>query len=196
MAQAKFSLLQQIETEFEPVQTAHHGNWSWQKASDVAFAKALRTAPIVANEIHATAVALPIFFERSINGVMPVALLKTGHENANAITQDNRWAAAYVPASLRLYPFAPAPNAVSRPTVVHTTGSRCFDRPTGARFFDPTGQETPEFAKIRALIETYSGQWEQTQSICGSLAEHALLTEATTLPAWSDFDLGAVDVAC
>ena len=93
-----------------PVNHARHGEWSVEVGGDYGFSRNLNSVPIMAVEFARAASEYPIVFAGTDETVMPVVIVgMRGNENLY-VSEQGKWQGRYIPAFIRLYPFAIASN--------------------------------------------------------------------------------------
>jgi len=107
----------------------------------------------------------------------PVAVLGLKRGENLFLNDDGSWAASYVPATLRSYPFA----------LVHTDDSNyivCFDKAwsgfserEGERLFDDAGEATEFMKGVQGFLEQLDAEMQRTRDFCRRLVELELLQE-------------------
>ena len=182
------SLAQSISSHYETVSVDRHQTWSWAGFTDFAFARPCLTAPIVLAELHQVASTLPIVFEDSPGGLLPVALLQMGHDGPHVVTEAGEWAAFYTPASLRLHPFA-----CGLPGTAHDTqilldphSATLSQTPKHQRLFDVTGTPTAAWQAVLAHLEIYQRQLKITAVAAQSLTKAGMLAPARKFAMFDD----------
>ena len=115
--------------------------------------------------------------------VAPIAVFGLS-QNQNLCVDDNGWRVRYVPAVLRLYPFALARVADNEMVV-------CFDESwvgfgsQGEALFDGAGEPTEFTKKVQQQLETFEAEVERTRLAGAVLVEKGLLRDMrfdATLP--------------
>src|SRR5215208_5797774 len=83
-----------------------HGGKRLRKVTGYAFASSQIMVPLVAPEISRAATALPVAFVRADTGYQPVGILGAAPGRNLFVGPGGQWLADYVPAALRIGPFA------------------------------------------------------------------------------------------
>jgi hypothetical protein len=124
----------------------------------------------------------PIVFVRAGTGpngapeVAPVAVFGLSAEE-NLFLDGPRWRGHYVPAVLRLYPFAIGRIDAQSFAICIDTAWPGLSTSEGTPLFDDKGELT-DFAKgILAQMETYEGEVQRTRQVCEQLMAHGLLRD-------------------
>ena len=110
-----------------PLTVERHGLRRWHRYADFGFARHRRAVPLVLDEVEAVAASLPVVFgppaaaglpddprtpavppaDGPPPGLIPLALLASDPAGASPfVSDDGRWLTLYVPALLRVHPFA------------------------------------------------------------------------------------------
>jgi hypothetical protein len=91
--------------KFVPINKEHHLTSKCRRLADHRFAAREATVPIVAQEIVRAVPAMPIVFTEE-NGKFTLSALLSVTPGQNLfVAPDGRWLGAYVPSSIRTYPF-------------------------------------------------------------------------------------------
>lgn len=108
--------------------------------------------------------------------VAPMAVLGlTAGENLYA--DGLRWNAGYIPALLRLYPFALARVAEDRYAVCIDRAWAGFSETEGDPLFDQQGQPSAHVQEVQKLLEQMEMETQRTRAVCTRLLELDLLHE-------------------
>jgi hypothetical protein len=87
------------------VSRERHGAKRWQNVKNFAFAAGESVAPIVAAELQAVTLSMPMgFIEQSGRYVLVAVMSVIGGRNL-FVGKDNQWLGKYIPAVFRAYPF-------------------------------------------------------------------------------------------
>ena len=89
-----------------PLSRERHSGLGWRRFSDYGFARSVAVAPLSAAEVTKAALALPVALVKNSNDQWQVvAVLGLEPQQNLFIGADGKWLGAYVPATLRSYPF-------------------------------------------------------------------------------------------
>jgi len=97
-------LFQQLET----MSASRHGRLCLRKVADYRFAGAISQVPLMFNEMREASRHFPIVFPAA-SPQRPVAILGDSDGINRFVDESGRWTAGYLPAFIRKYPFALAP---------------------------------------------------------------------------------------
>lgn len=180
------ALAARINVTFAAVDPALHATASWVKADDFRFATRLSFVPILLEEMFPVAGSLPIVFAGAEDGELALAVVSPGSTTkVRAVLDDGRWVAGYVPAILRLHPFACSLGEDNG--VVFDPQSPCIDRaPRGTRFFDVTGAATPAFERVTDAVAKYRAGLERTKRAVSLLRRAGVMKPARALNCFDD----------
>lgn len=174
-----------IYEELTPVSSERHRDWSVKASGDLSFARNVNSVPLTAVEFREAAVAFPIVFAESGDGVVPVALFGMRPEENLFVEEDGSWNAPYVPAFLRRYPFvfvsSPAQEAESQRLTlcIDESYAGCNQEGLGERIFDAEGERTGYLGQVLGFQQDYQAQAQRTQAFCARLQELDLLEPMT-----------------
>jgi hypothetical protein len=107
--------------------------------------------------------------------VAPVAVLGLTQGENLMLAEDGSWAARYVPALLRGYPFGLARSDGQNYVVVIDEKAEALSASEGEPLFDATGQATPMLEERRKFIEQLEAEAQRTRLLGRSLLELDLL---------------------
>jgi hypothetical protein len=166
-----------------PVSQALFGQARWRRPPDLRHAQGLRHVPLDLAEAEAAAAHLPILFHATAD--RPVALLRSTQAGPDVVLDTHgRWRLGYVPACLRLYPFAVMPQAgavhtaaMGAPAVLaFDTASRLItDDPQDPAFFQPDGSPAPALAAVMAAARAMAGAAMASRAALAALRAADLL---------------------
>lgn len=116
--------------------------------------------------------------------VAPIAVfgLQAGQ---NLCVEGEAWRVRYVPAILRVYPFAMARAAVDQLVLCIDESWRGFGQEKGDALFDEQGEPSAFTRQVQQQLEVYEQDVERTRQVCNMLAEKGLLRDMrfdATLP--------------
>jgi hypothetical protein len=90
---------------FIPLNKEQHATSKWRRFANYSFAAGEGAAPIVASEIAKAAPALPLVFIEQGSKFELSALLSVAPGRNMCVAPDGRWLSAFIPSSIRSYPF-------------------------------------------------------------------------------------------
>lgn len=88
-----------------PLSKERHAKCSVEVGAEYAYTRKLNSLPLLATEFIQTAREFPIVFRVADNAIQPVVILGMKAEENFFLKESGEWAADYVPAFLRRYPF-------------------------------------------------------------------------------------------
>jgi hypothetical protein len=160
-----------------PVSAARHRDASVEVGADYAFARNVNSVPLMAVEFPHAAAEYAIVFAGAPDAVMPAVILGVrGNENLY-LTPANGWAAKYVPAFVRRYPF------VFSTTDEGKSFMLCVDEAfpgfnraqRGQRLIGDDGKATPYVENVLRFLQEYQAQFNRTRAFCRKVQELDLL---------------------
>lgn len=174
MAKKKTAL---IYDRIQPVTVARYARHSVDVGRDFRFAAGLDSVPALAEEFPSLARICPIVFAGPAEAPQPNALLgmKKGHNIF--IGPNGGWAAPYIPAFLRRYPFISAPTKEDGEKVLgiddafaglNTAGK-------GHALFAADGSETKFLRDVTTFVANFDAGLEATRAFVGRLVARNLL---------------------
>jgi hypothetical protein len=160
-----------------PVSSGRHGKCSVEAGKDYGFSKKVNSVPLTAVEFPEAAGEYAIVFAASGDEVVPVVVLGARQNENLFVDADNGWAAKYIPAFVRRYPF------VFSSSDDNQTFTLCVDEAypglnylgKGRALFDEEGKATPCVDNVLKFLQEYRAQFLRTQAFCRKLKELELL---------------------
>jgi hypothetical protein len=145
-------------------------------------------ALLQAHEFTAAALYYPIAFikDSSTGQFISVTLLGL-QPDENLFYSDEQWDAAYIPRSLRGYPFLIAPETKSLCVDVN---SGLVNEVEGEKLFNEDSTETEYLKGIKELLSTFTSQTPETRAFIDFLSIKNLLTSLTLTIQDNDRDGG------
>lgn len=159
-----------------PVSRARHGDAHVEVGGDYAFTGEVNSVPLMAVEFPQAASEYAIVFAGPEGELMPAVILGIrGNENLFVSDNDTGWAAKYIPAFVRRYPF-----------VFSRTDDRfvlCVDEDypglnregRGQPLFAEDGKPSPYVENVLKFLQEYQNQFLRTQAFCNKIRELDLL---------------------
>jgi hypothetical protein len=157
---------------------ARHKQLRVRPSTNFTFARKANSVYLAGVEFNEVMKEYAIVFTRSATGrVVPVAMLGLrSHENL-FIDEEERWAAAYVPAFVRRYPFVLAQLAGEQLGVCIDEAYEGFNTTEGEALFDDKGANTPFLVNAVQFLENYQREFARTEVFCQRLEQFGLLRE-------------------
>ncbi len=148
-------------------------------STSFAFARRAHSLFLAGVEFTESCKEYPIVFTKGADGkLVPVAMLGFREGENLFVGQDGKWAASYVPAFVRRYPFVLAQlgSAQQMGVCVDEAFSGLNDR-AGEALFDDQGQNTPFLQNALDFLNRYQVEYAHTEAFCQRLERLGLLTE-------------------
>lgn len=153
-----------------------HGARRWRRYANYAFAAGDALSPLVVQELPKAMPALPVGFLAADGGAfMPVAVqgLKPGKNLF--VARDGRWAAGYVPAAYRCYPFLLANTDDGKQVLSIDEDSGLLSDTEGELFFGEDGQPSNAIGDVLKFLNQVAASRQGTRRICAALQKHDLI---------------------
>lgn len=146
------------------------------QAADSRFASSNQAVPLVAGEFPEACLEYPIVFHQGDDDQW-LALALTGLKtNTNAfVDAKGRWAARYVPASVRQYPFILAESGQDQLSLAIDMAAPHLGK-KGEALFDAQGEPTAFVHKLMPMLLDFHSQAKFTHALAQQLDEAGLLT--------------------
>lgn len=142
-----------------------------------AFARDVRSIPVVINEFRSLQRYCPIVFSEDETPV-PLAVLGVVENRNLFVDEDGRWAVpGYIPAYLRCYPLTLANAAEDRYALVFDRAADMVSEQPDVPFFDASGELSPPLQQRLELCQNYFAERQRTASLCARLEELELLVQ-------------------
>lgn len=160
-----------------PVSAARHGKHSIEVSGSYAFSAGVNAVPVMAVEILRAAAEYAVVFTAVGDDVMPAVVLGVKGDQNLYLGPDGKWAAKYVPAFLRRYPFVFSASADQQ------TLTLCVDEAypglntegRGQRLFGDDGKPSPYVEQVLTFLKEYQAHFVRTQVFGRHLKESGLL---------------------
>ena len=174
MAKTKPAL---IYENIQPVTAARYARHSVDIGRDFRFAAGLESVPALAEEFRSLARICPIVFAGPAEAPLPNALLGMKRGQNVFIGPNGGWAAPYIPAFLRRYPFISAPTKQAGEKVLgiddafaglNTAGK-------GHALFDADGSESKFLRDVGTFVANFDAGLAATRAFVGRLLARNLL---------------------
>lgn len=142
------------------------------------FAADAQVVPVLLSEFADVALEYPIVFVKAADASW-LALALTGLEPGSNVFVDpeGNWAANYVPASIRRYPFVLAGGEDGSLTVA-VDMALASDEDSALPLFDDAGNPSPVLQNAIGFLQSFQGQSQQTSALISRFEDLELLTEA------------------
>ena len=160
-----------------PVSAARHRDACVEVGTDYAFTRSINSVPLMAVEFPHAAAEYAIVFAGAEDAVMPAVILGVrGNENLY-LTPQNGWAAKYVPAFVRRYPFIFSTLDDGKTFVLCVDEAfPGFNRDKrGQRLIGDDNKATPYVENVLKFLQEYQAQFNRTRQFCRKVKELELL---------------------
>ncbi len=163
-----------------PVSPQRHGNWCVEPGTEhFGFARLANSVPLAAVEIGHAAREYTVVFAAAGENVIPVVILSIKENENLYLTDEGGWAAKYIPAFVRRYPFVFSQNED------HTQFTLCLDEDwdgfnqegRGQRLFDDQGERTEYLNRLLEFLKDFQRDMERTKLFCQKLKDLELLED-------------------
>jgi hypothetical protein len=160
-----------------PISASRHGAHSIAPAPDFSFSADINAVPLMGVEFLQAAAEYAIVFTKAGDDVMPVVVLGVrGNENLY-LSSEKKWAADYIPAFIRRYPFVFSSSADGK------TLTLCVDEShpgvnsegRGERLFGADAKPTPYVERVLKFLQQYQAHFERTRAFCKRVQDLGLL---------------------
>lgn len=161
-----------------PLDTTKHRDMLFTPVRDYSFAAASNAFPLAGTEFPEASKFFPIAFVKDDQGGMvPYAIVGLQNDQNLFVDKEGRWAASYIPAFVRRYPFVPSNTPDGRFHICFDETYSGFHQEGGEALFIDDNVPAPEFQNILNLLQDYHVKMEATLDFCRRLSENNLLTE-------------------
>ena len=160
-----------------PVSLARHAETCIEPSTDYAFSADINAVPLMAVEFLRAEAEYAIVFTQAGSDVLPAAVLGVRSDQNLYLTPDQRWAAKYVPAFIRRYPFVFSRSEDGQTlTLCIDEGQRGVNREgRGERLFGSDGKPTPYVERVLKFLQDYQAHFERTRQFGRRISEMGLL---------------------
>lgn len=156
-----------------------HAKWSVEVGQDFGYTKNLNALPMLVAEFIPVGREYPIVFSKTNDTVQPLLLLGMRDGENLYLKDSHQWAAEYIPAFLRRYPFIFARSEDGK------TFTLCIDeafegfnqKEKGQRLFTDDGQPTPYVNNVLQFLQDFQNENARTQAFCKKLDEFDLFEQ-------------------
>jgi len=160
-----------------PVTKERHGDLAIAFTGNYGFARHTNSLPLMAIEIPAAAQEYAIVFAGEGEQLLPTVVLGLEPEENAYVGPKGRWAAKYVPAFVRRYPFvfSSLNEGKSLALCVDEAFSGCNREGRGQRLFTDAGERTEYLENMLKFLKEFQRSHKRTQAFCQQLVELDLL---------------------
>lgn len=158
------------------VSAATHNGVSVRERNGFLFARRFNATPLTTAEFAAALREFPIVFTKTAEGYVPAALLGIRDEENLFVTDDGKWSAEYVPASLRRHPFVFAHDAKAKTyTLCLDEASDRVNRDGDGNALFTNGKASAYLTRMGEFATAFQREYGVTARFCGKLEELGLL---------------------
>lgn len=118
-----------------------------------------------------------VFTQVGSEKIVPVAILGLRDGENLFVGQDGKWAAGYVPAFVRRYPFVLAELEAKQMGVCIDEGYAGLNETEGEALFDSKGNNTPFLQNALDFLNRYQVEYVRTERFCMRLKDLGLLIQ-------------------
>ena len=153
-----------------------HADKRWMRRSSLMFAAHDSVIPLVADEVAAVALSMPMGFIPQGDQYVLVGIMGLAANQNLLVSSEGHWLSSYMPAAYRTGPFrlATDENGDLLLCVDDDTGLITED-PAGERFFEEDGQLAQLVGDTLSLLGQIDTGRRVIENICAALIKHALL---------------------
>ena len=156
------------------VSRAAHGAMKLRPVTSYAFAAGLSGVRVLASEAAEVQASFPIVFLKEGDAFQPQALLGLDGRRNLFVGADGTWQGGYVPAMLRLYPFALGWGGPERKDASLLVDEAQLSEQEGEPLFGPDGTEGPVKRALDQLV-AFDMLAAETAGLVAALAAQGLL---------------------
>lgn len=163
--------------DIKPITRKRFAPLRWNRPGSFAFAADQALAPLALNELSVACLYLPIAVLANGEDWGVAAVLGVPPSTSLRVARDGRWLGAYIPTSLRCYPFSLVVRAPDNQAIlcIDEASGLVHSGPQGERFFNDDG--TPADTLTQTL--QFLTQWEHSRQAavraCSALHRHGLI---------------------
>lgn len=164
-------------TKMIPIAPDRFGALRWRRPNSMAFAAKTPAAVLVAAELPQAMLAFPLVFLPVGESFVPAALLGLQPNENLMVGPDGRWQARYIPAALRVHPFAFVQSSDGqRVLCVDEDSGLVTNGPDGEAFFEADGkQPSKALGEVLALLQQMDGGRALLEKACAELKAQNLI---------------------
>jgi hypothetical protein len=155
-----------------------HRRWSVKASHSFTFARKANSLCLAGVEFNEAMKEYAIVFTRLANGkIAPVVMLGLRSRENLFVEEDGRWAANYIPAFVRRYPFVLAQLGGEQLGVCIDEAYAGLGQKEGEPLFDEKGANTQFLANALEFLQRYQQEFARTEAFCQRLEQAGLLRE-------------------
>ncbi len=160
-----------------PVSHKRHKGWAVEPRHHFGFAATTNSVPLMAIEFMKVAGEYSIVFAGDGKQIMPAAILGLQNDSNLYVDDDGKWAAGYIPAFVRRYPFvfSSGDDGKTFTLCIDEDYDGVNDSGEGNLLFDDEGERTKYLNGVLDFLKEYQTEFNRTQLLCDKLIELELL---------------------
>jgi len=160
-----------------PISVQRHKSSSVEATGDFGFAAKTNSVPIMAIEFFKAGGEYSLVFAGDKERIMPAAILGIHNDSNLYVGDDGKWAAKYIPAFVRRYPFvfSSADDGKTFTLCIDEDYAGVNKESRGNRLFDDDGERTEYLNNVLTFVKEYQSEFNRTQLFCKKLLELDLL---------------------
>jgi hypothetical protein len=158
-----------------PATRGRHGDWNLETAPNYAFSKQINSVPLMAVEFPQAAAEYAIVFAGADEEYLPAVILGVRGDENLFVDHSGTWAASYVPAFVRRYPFVFSRSGGQFVLCIDEAFGGFNQEGRGPRLFDEDGKPSGYVDGMLKFLQEYQAQFLRTQKFCARLRELDLL---------------------
>jgi hypothetical protein len=162
-----------------PVNKARHAATRIKQIEGFGFASQFHIASVMVHEFARASAIYPVVFleDKAADEFRPVALMGLEQGENLFVDAQGKWAASYVPAIIRRYPFALASTGQEGQfTVCIDEGSALVNQTEGVALFDESGEASAAIENVKRYLGELQQMDAFTRAFSKYFAEHNLFT--------------------
>jgi hypothetical protein len=162
-----------------PITREQHQNKKIRQIQGFGFASSFHIASIMAHEFARAASIYPVVFleDKEQDEFRPVVLMGLDAGENLFVGDDGKWAASYIPAIIRRYPFALArTDQEGRFTVCIDEDSELISETEGVALFNDQGEPAEPLENVKRYLGELQQMDAFTREFCHYLTTHNLFT--------------------
>jgi hypothetical protein len=162
-----------------PINREQHNNKKIRQIQGFGFASSFHIASIMAHEFARAASIYPVVFleDKEQDEFRPVVLMGLDAGENLFVAADGKWAASYIPAIIRRYPFALArTNEEGRFTVCIDEDSELISETEGIALFNEQGEPAEPLENVKRYLGELQQMDAFTGEFCHYMTSHNLFT--------------------
>ena len=158
-----------------PVTQGRHRNWYLETTPNYAFSRQTNSVPLMAVEFPQASADYTIVFAGAGEEYLPAVILGVRDDENLFVDQNDTWAASYVPAFVRRYPFVFSQSENQFMLCIDEAFPGFNQDGRGQKLFDQDGKPSLYVNGVMKFLQEYQAQFLRTQQFCGRLRDLGLL---------------------